>query len=413
MPDATATTVADHQPDFDGPYAWFRLAVSILLGTLGGVGMWSVVVVLPAVQAEFGVARGAASFPYTMTMTGFALGGVLMGRLVDRFGIAPPVVGGILVLSAGYMLTGLAGGLWGFAAIQGLMIGIGSSATFGPLLADVSKFFRARRGLAVALCAAGNYLAGTVWPPIIEHFMSTQGWRATQVGIGVACLVTMLPLTLLIRRAPPAQAGAAAVSAAAGRLAATGLSAGTLQAMLVVAGVACCVAMSMPQVHIVAYCVDLGYGVARGAEMLSLMLGLGIVSRVASGYVADRIGGVPTLLIGSTMQGVALLLYLTSDGLTSLYVISAVFGLFQGGIIPSYAIIVREFFPPAEAGTRVGLVLMATLFGMAFGGWLSGAIYDHTGSYSAAFLNGIAWNLVNVTIATFILLRCRAKPVAA
>jgi MFS family permease len=165
--------------------------------------------------------------------------------------------------------------------------------------------------------------------------------------------------------------------------------------------------MSMPQVHIVAYCGDLGYGVARGAEMLSLMLGFGIVSRIASGFIADRIGGVRTLLLGSMLQGTALALYLMFDSLFSLYVISALFGLFQGGIVPSYAIIVREYFSPKEAGTRVGLVLMATLIGMALGGWMSGAIFDLAGSYQAAFLNGLGWNLMNVAIMTWLLLRSR------
>jgi MFS family permease len=163
--------------------------------------------------------------------------------------------------------------------------------------------------------------------------------------------------------------------------------------------------MSMPQVHIVAYCGDLGYGVARGAEMLSLMLGLGIVSRIASGFVADRIGGVATLLLGSTLQGVALFLYLWFDGLASLYVISGLFGLFQGGIVPMYAIIVREFFPPQEAGTRLGVILMATLLGMALGGWMSGLLFDITGSYQAAFANGLLWNLLNVSIAAWLLSR--------
>jgi MFS family permease len=187
----------------------------------------------------------------------------------------------------------------------------------------------------------------------------------------------------------------------------------TLQALLCVAGIGCCVAMSMPQVHIVAYCGDLGYGPARGAEMLSLMLGFGIVSRVASGFIADRIGGVRTLLLGSVLQGTALFLYLFFNGLTSLYVISALFGLFQGGIVPSYAIIVREYFSPREAGTRLGLVLMATLIGMALGGWMSGAIFDLSGSYQAAFLNGLGWNLLNLSIAAWLLLRSRGRPLLA
>jgi MFS family permease len=181
------------------------------------------------------------------------------------------------------------------------------------------------------------------------------------------------------------------------------LSPGALQVLLVIAGLGCCVAMSMPQVHIVAYCVDLGYGVARGGEMLSIMLAAGVVSRLASGFLADRIGGVKTLLVGSTLQCLALFLYIPFDGLASLYVVSLVFGLSQGGIVPCYAIIVREYMPAAEAGQRIGIVILATIVGMAIGGWMSGWIYDLTGSYAAAFLNGIAWNLLNMAIAFLLL----------
>jgi MFS family permease len=180
--------------------------------------------------------------------------------------------------------------------------------------------------------------------------------------------------------------------------------------LLSIAGVACCVAMSMPQVHIVAYCADLGYGAARGAEMLSVMLGAGIVSRLASGWICDRIGGLRTLLLGSALQGIALFLFLPFNGLLSLYVVSAMFGLFQGGIVPAYAIIIREFFSPREAGTRVSIVIMATLFGMAFGGWISGAIFDWTGSYRAAFINGIGWNALNLSIAFWLLRRSSSTP---
>ncbi|GAC1339445.1 MAG: MFS transporter [Acetobacteraceae bacterium] len=393
-------------PQADGRAAWARLATCIALSTLGGAGMWSVVVVLPAVQAEFGADRGSASLAYTVTMLSFALGGVMMGRLTDRFGMVRPVAGGSLALAAGFVLAGLSGTLWQFAVIQGALIGfLGSSATFGPLLADVSRWFVRRRGIAVALCASGNYLAGVLWPPVVQHFVVTAGWRATYIGVGLFCAVAMLPLTLLLRRPAPEP------SAHSGRVASSPASMGlrpvTVQGMLVIAGVACCVAMSMPQVHIVAYCGDLGYGAARGAEMLSLMLGFGIVSRVGSGWLADRIGGLPTLLLGSNLQAVALLLYLGFDGLTSLYVISALFGLFQGGIVPSYAVVVRECFPPKEAGTRLGLVLMATLIGMALGGWMSGAIFDWTGSYRAAFANGVLWNALNCGIVVVLLLRRR------
>jgi MFS family permease len=403
----------DSSSTADSSRAWLRLIVAVALSTLGGVGMWSFMVALPAIQADFGIGRGEASLPFTLAMIGFACGGVLMGKLADRFGIAAPLLLGTVLLSLGYVAAGLSSSLWQVALAHGLLIGLGCSATFGPLMADTSHWFVRRRGIAVAIAASGNYLAGTIWPPIVQHFIASNGWRATHMALGAFVLLTMLPLVFLLRRRVVHHHSAAASAAFASRQASMPFSPMTLQVLLLIAGVSCCVAMSMPQVHIVAYCGDLGYGVARGAEMLSLMLGCGIISRVASGFIADRIGGVRTLLIGSVLQGAALVMYALFDGLFSLYVISALFGLFQGGLVPSYAIIVREYFSPQEAGTRVGLCLMATLLGMALGGWLSGVIFDLTGSYQAAFLNGIGWNLVNVSIMTWLLIRARGRPIFA
>jgi MFS family permease len=395
----------DHGPETESRAAWLRLSVALLLSTIGGVGMWSFPVALTVVQADFGVARAEASLPFTLAMVGFAFGGMAMGWLLDRFSIMVPVACGVVSLALGYVVSGAAPNLAWFAFGHAL-IGVGSSATLGPLMADISHWFTRRRGIAVAICSAGNYVAGTLWPPIVQHFIAADGWRPTHIGIGLFCVATMLPLAFVgLRRSPPAHQMSQSGAIAAQARGTLGLSSNAIMALLCIAGVACCVAMSMPQVHIVAYCGELGYGVARGAEMLAVMMAAGIFSRVATGFIADRIGGLPTLLLGSTLQGVALFLYLLFDGLVSLYVISALFGLFQGGIIPSYAIIIREYFSPREAGTRVGIVLMATLFGMALGGWMSGAIFDLTGSYRAAFLNGLVWNLLNVAIASWLLLR--------
>ena len=390
--------------DIESTYAWTRLGISVLLSTIGGIGMWSFVVALPAVQADFGIQRGEASLPFTLTMAGFALGGVVMGRLADRFGIVPPSLCGAILLGIGFVSSGYAPNVLWFALAQGLM-GLGTSASFGPLMSDVSHWFTRRRGVAVAVVSCGNYVAGTIWPPLIEHFIAGSGWRVTQIGIGIGCVISMIPLTLMLRRRAPMHAAGGGVVSAKQAHGSLGISPHALMLLLCLAGVGCCVAMAMPQVHIVAYCGDLGYGPARGAEMLSAMMGFGIVSRLASGFVADRIGGLATLLIGSVLQGVALFLYLWFDSLVSLYVISALFGLFQGGLVPMYAIIIREYFRPQEAGGRLGIVLMATLLGMALGGWMSGAIYDLTGSYRAAFLNGIGWNLLNVTIVMWLLQR--------
>jgi MFS family permease len=389
--------------EIDSPYAWLRLAISVLLSAIGGVGMWSVVVALPAVQADFGSERGAASLPFTLTMIGFGVGGVIMGRLADRRGIILPIMIGAGAIGVGFSLAALAGGMLSFSLAYLLIGAFGTAATFAPLLADISFWFEKRRGTAVALCACGNYVSGAVWPTLIESAIRTHGWRTAHLAIALVCVLVMPPLALLLRGRPPVQVAGATASAGLGQRIA--LSPRALQGLLSIAGLACCVAMSMPQVHIVAYCGDLGYGAAQGARMLSLMLGFGIISRIGSGFLADRLGGLATLLIGSLAQMVALSLYLMMDGLTSLYAISALFGLFQGGLVPSYAIIVRENFPAREAGSRVGVILMMTLLGMALGGWMSGVIYDLSGSYRAAFANGVAWNGLNLLIAVFLLFR--------
>ena len=399
----------------ESPYAWLRLAMSLLLMTIGGSGMYAITVVLPRMQQDFGASRGDASLAYTATMIGFGVGGVLMGRLADRFGVMVVVMVGAVGLGLGYIAASFAPGLLWFCLVQGLFIGmLGTSATFAPLVADTSRWFDRRRGIALAICMSGNYTAGAFWPPVMQYFIDLAGWRQTYLGMGIFCIASMVPMALLLRPRPPAQellaasVGAAPAAAAAMAQRPLGLSPTMLTALLSLAGVSCCVAMSMPQVHIVAYCGDLGFGPARGAEMLSLMLGAGVASRLISGWISDRIGGLRTLLLGSLLQGIALLLFLPSDSLVSLYVVSALFGLFQGGIVPAYALIVREYFPPEQAGARVGVVLMATLLGMALGGWMSGAVFDLTGSYQAAFVNGIAWNLLNLAIVGFLLWRASA-----
>jgi MFS family permease len=400
-------------PSIETSYSWIRLVVSIILSTLGCVGMWSLVVALPAVQADFDVRRADAALPYTLTTIGFMIGGVIVGRLADRFGILPPLAGGTILMSLGYVLTASAPSLPVFAVVSGITIGLGGAASFAPLVADVSLWFDRHRGLAISLATAGSSLAGVVWPPIIQHFIAEVGWRQTHIGIGVFCLATMLPLGLILRRRPVFHKAALEAAITGNTNQAIGLGPSVTQGLLAFAGLCCCVAMSMPQVHLVAYCGDLGYGPARGAEMLAVMLGFGVASRLIFGWVLNRIGGLPTLLLGSTMQALALALYLPFDGLVSLYVISAIFGLTQGGIVPSYAVIIRELFPPQEAGLRVSLAISATLAGMALGGWLAGAIYDWTGSYAAAVANGIAWNTVNMAITAWLLHRKHRRAVGA
>ena len=392
--------------------------VTLALMTLGGSSMYVVAVVLPAVQAEFGISRADASLPYTLMMIGFGVGGLFMGRWADRAGVHVPLLLGGICTGLGFIAASLSNNIWWFALAHGLLMGLlGSSTTFAPLLADTSLWWNKRRGIAVAVCASGNYVAGAIWPPLAQHGIETMGWRSTYMALGLFCGIGMVLLSLLMRQRPPLLQSPVVGSVQAQQASQSqrpfGLSLNKAQFLLCVAGVACCVAMAMPQVHIVAYCTDLGFGAARGAEMLSLMLACGIASRLISGAICDRIGGLRTLVLGSVLQGVALLLFLPFDGLVSLYLISALFGLFQGGIVPAYAIIVREYFPAKEAGSRVGAVIMATLLGMALGGWMSGKVFDITGSYHAAFINGVMWNALNLSIALWLLWRVKRAAVQA
>jgi len=400
----------------DSRYAAWRLLATLALVTLGNGAMYVLAVMLPEVQKEFGISRAEASLPYTMTMIGFGIGGIVCGRMADRYGIARVLAFGAFGSFAGFVISGLAPNLLIFSLAHGLLLGllaIGSS--FVPLIADTSLWWNKRRGLAVGICSSGNFLSGTVWPPIVQWGIEHFGWRHTYVALGVVCGIGMAILCMRLRQRPPlvttANVGSDVFRHPSDRP--FGLSMGAAQWLLFTAAVGCCVAMAMPQVHIVAYCTDLGFNAARGAEMLSLMLGFGIVSRLASGWISDHIGGLHTLLLGSVLQAVALALFVPFDSLGSLYVISALFGLFQGGIVPSYAIIVRENFPAQEAGARVGMVVLGVQVGMALGGWMSGKVFDLTGSYHAAFFNGIGWNLLNIAIIVMLLLRLRAARLPA
>jgi MFS family permease len=394
----------------DSMYSWTRLGITLAIAMVANVGMWAIIVIMPAVEAEFGVGRAEASLPYTLTMIGFAVGNFAVGRAVDTWGVTRVLVVCALAIAAGYGLAMASGSILALSMAQ-LLIGFGTSVGFGPLIADISHWFMKRRGIAVALVASGNYLSGVIWPILLAGILEDSGWRTAYAVLAGATLVVVIPLAFALRRQVPESAHDMAEAASVANAQSSGLSHRALAWLLGVAGVGCCVAMSMPQVHIVSYCVDLGYGPAVGAEMLALMLLGGVASRIVSGLLADQLGGVRTLLLGSVLQAIALVLYLPSDALVSLYVVSLIFGLSQGGIVPSYALIVREYMPAREAGARVGFVLMATIMGMALGGWMSGWIYDVTGNYQMAFWNGIVWNGLNIAIMLWLLSRSRPRRV--
>jgi len=372
--------------------------------------MWVVVIVLPDIQQEFKIDRGTASIPFALTMVGFAIGNWVMGHVVDRYGITKTIILAAKVNTAGYIAAMYVNNVYSLSILQ-FFIGLGTAAAFGPLIADTSHWFLKRRGIAVALIASGNYFSGAIWPPLFNSTLQSDGWRDVYWILALSTVFIMIPLSFLLTKKISEETARISDAASSDKRQNVSISPKALTILLSIAGIGCCVAMSMPQVHIVAFCIDLGFGPAVGAEMLSLMLIGGIVSRLINGILADKLGGVYTLLIGSTLQCIALFLYLPFDGLVSLYIVSLVFGLSQGGIVPSYAIIIREYLPGVDAGTRVGFVMMCTIMGMAIGGWMSGWIYDLTGSYAAAFWNGIVWNFLNIAIVLFLITRNRKSKI--
>ncbi len=398
--------MSDSESVLDSRYSWQRLGVTMAVAIVGNVGIWIYIAIMPLVAEEFGVDRSYASLPYTLTMIGFAFGNFGLGRFVDQYGVSFAVMGAAVLSGAGYMLAALSQSIAVLCVVQ-VLIGVGTGVGFAPLMADISHWFLRRRGVAVAVVASGNYLSGAIWPVALRGVQDDYGWRGVYVALGLLSIGVMIPLAFALKRRLPIAASEQADAIRTRNAVNAVFSPRALQVLLALAGFACCMAMAMPQVHIVALCVDLGFGAGVGAEMLSLMLLGGVVSRLASGWLADILGGVKTVLIGSGLQCLALFLYLPFDGMASLYLVSLIFGLSQGGIVPGYAVIVREYLPAKEAGARVGVVIMATIFGMGVGGWVSGVIFDMTGSYQMAFLNGIAWNFLNLGILLLILSRSK------
>jgi MFS family permease len=381
------------------PYGWVVVVVSMTMMAVALGAPYLVVVALKPIAAEFGWPRAVPSLCYALVLLGAGLGGLVMGRWADRTGIAAPALVGALGIASGAWWASTADGMLALYLSHGLLMGfLGNGAFIAPLLAHASHWFDRRRGIAIALVASGQNLAGAVWPPALRYLTDSYGWRQAFAIYALIAFATLLPLSLVMRRPPPTAPLAAVATRPSPSGQGLGWPAGVVQTMLCLAITGCCVAMAMPMVHVIAHATDLGYPRARAAEMLSLLLGCAIVSRLLFGLVADRIGGLRTLLIGSAGQALMLTSFALVESFWGLYAIAALFGLAFGGIVPSYALIVRELFPAGQAGWRIGAVILFGSIGMALGGWLGGQIFDLAGSYRSAFLVGVAFNLGNLAV---------------
>jgi MFS family permease len=364
------------------------------------------IVSLKSISAEFGWPRSFTSSAYSILFLGMGVGGIFMGWWSDRIGVALPAAVGIVMTAIGTIVASTSQSFVTFLIAHGILMGLlGNSALFVPLLANITHWFDRRRGLAVGIVATGQGVAGVIWIPVFTQVTEALGWRTTFLYYG-AFLVCLLPATLVLRRRPPGTAKVMTASTVPIRTVhSLGMSPNLLVGLLSIAIVGCCVSMSIPTVHLVSHVTDLGFTRAQGAEVLALALACSIVSRLAWGWISDRIGGLLTLFTGSLLQAFAVFLFVLAQDITQLYLIGIYFGLAFGGIVPAYTIIMRHLLPATRIGMRIGIVLLFGTIGMALGSWLGGQFFDLSGHYADAFLTGVAANIVNLVIIGFLNVR--------
>jgi MFS family permease len=382
--------------------AWLVLAIlSVSYGS-----PLLIVVGLKPIQEALGTERSVVALAGALVWVGTGAGGILMGWLADRIGIRSTVMIGASMIAGGLALSSL-GVVWALYIGHGLMVGLlGNGGVYPPLLVYVSRWFERRRGAAIALISSGQYVAGVLWPSFFERGMALIGWQTLMLCYAALVLVLVLPATLLLK--PPPLAASLTRPLRTGpsqgnRIA--GMRPNAVQALICLAGFCCCVPMAVPQAHIVAFCGDIGITPTRSAAMLSVMLAAAFLARQAWGALADRIGGLRTVMVGSSCQAIAIACFLLTQDEAGLFVVSAAFGLGFSGIIPSYSVAIREHFPSAEASWRIPLTLFTAMSGMAFGSWFAGALYDHFGYYAPAFGISVVFNAINLMIVGFLVVR--------
>lgn len=404
---------ASKPQDIDGPAAWRAawVVLGILSITFGSPLL--IVVGLKPIQEALGTDRSTIALAGSLAWFGTAAGGILMGWLADKVGVRVTLAFGVVMVACGLALSSL-GPIWALYVGHGLMLGLlGNGAIYAPLLVYVSRWFERRRGTAIALISSGQYIAGIVWPSLFERGITHNGWQNVMLGYAVIVAAIVLPATFLLKPLPSAAAPQLMRATTARERRIGGLHPNVMQALLCLAGFCCCVPMAVPQAHLVAFCSDIGIIASRGAAMLSVMLAAAFVARQAWGALADRIGGLRTVLLGSACQAVTIAAFLLTRDEAGLFFIAAAFGLGFAGIIPAYSVAVRDLFPAAQASWRIPLTLSTAQAGMAFGNWFAGRLYDHYGYYAPAFGSGVGFNLLNLLIIgslVLLMMGARRKP---
>ncbi len=396
--------MSDRPPSIEGRGSWFAAGVTLAILSISYGSPLLIVVGMKPIQADLGTERSVIALAGSLVWVGTGLGGIPMGWLADRIGIRAVIAIGAVAMAAGLAISTIGGTLPLYLG-HGLLIGvIGNGAIYAPLLIYVSRWFDRRRGAAIALISSGQYIAGVFWPAVFERGIAAYGWRTSMLAYSVVVLVCVLPMLWLLRPVPAPVSSGPAMSAGRDR-SVLGLRPNLVQGLLCVAGFCCCIPMAMPNSHLVAFCSDIGISPVQGAAMLSVLLGCAFISRQFWGAMADRIGGLRTVMVGSACQAAAIGAFLLTQNEVGLFVIAGVYGLGFSGIIPSYSVAIRDLFPSADASWRIPTLLFTAMSGMAVGSWLAGWIYDHFGTYAAAFGTGVVFNLLNLILIGFLVSR--------
>jgi MFS family permease len=409
MPDAGGATTTGSRPrdaTVEGRGAWVAASVSVVLLSISYGSPLLIVIGLKPIAADLDTQRQVISLAAALAWVGTGLGGIFMGWVADRIGVRRTVIFGSTMIAVGLTVSA-SGKVWALYVGHGLFLGfLGNGAMFPPLLVYVSRWFERRRGTALALISSGQYVAGMVWPSVFEFGMTRFGWQATMIAYGVFAVVAIPPIAAMFLHPAPEPSHESSMAEAGRRgPSVLGLPPNLVLGVLAVAGFCCCVPMALPQSHLVAFCTDVGIPAATSAIMLSVMQACAFCSRQFWGWLADRVGGLITLILGSACQTLAIAAFLLTQNEAGLFAVSAAYGLGFSGIVPAYVLVVRELFPSSEASWRVPTVLFTSMGGMAFGSWFAGALYDHYGYYAPAFMTGVAFNLVNLMLIGFLVAR--------
>jgi MFS family permease len=382
-------------------YGWVIVACGIVMTCIGIGSMLSLGVFLQPMSEAMGWSRTGISLAALLNFLCMGVGSFFWGALSDRFGTRAVVLAGGILLGGGLVGASQAATLGQFQLLFGVVVGVAAGSFYAPMTATTTRWFVEHRSLAVALVSAGLGLGSMTVAPLVGWIISHYDWRVAMLVIGDLAWLLLIPAALLVRN-PPAAAPAPplAPGALAPREFTVAEALRTPQfAAIALTHFACCAAHSGPIFHMVTNVIDHGISAMAATTVLSAAGLASLSGRVICGLLADRLGAKRVLIVGLAIQAAAVGLYLVTRELAGFYALALMFGLAYGGVMPLYAIVVREYFGARIMGATFGAVAFASTLGMALGPWLGGVLYDSFGSYAWLFVGSFGIGLGAVAIA--------------